>query len=299
MKPSRTLATAALALMTCSALLLWAASPAPAVLREGFEVSKDEPFEGEYPAMGPGAPTGAEGNLTTPASCGGAARIDCDTIPFSVVVPPEIQDDRDIFFVIVELSWDDAGGSNDLDLYLWDNGQETGTQQEVARHATADNPQIAKIANPDLGEYNVVVENFAGANAGYTIRAVVSTDPFTNPVEALAPEPPEPEEPEEEEEFEQPEDLSAEPSGPTEAPDVTLPPVTGAMGDDDFDFDFSDLDQRITVSQDDFALGDAPPPRAKETVNPAVLLASLVGAPALVVGSGAAFAWKRRRDLLI
>lgn len=301
MTRSRSLFAAAVGLVA-TGMLLWSAVPGSAVAREGFTVSKEEPFEGEYPAMGPGAPSGAEGNLTTPASCAGAARVDCDVIKFEVIVPPEVDDDKDVFFTVIELSWDDAGGSNDLDLYLWDNGQNTGTQTEIASHATADNPQTAKIANPDLGEYNIVVENFAGANTGYTIRAIVTTDPFENPVESLAPEPPKPE-PEEgpEEEPEAPEDLSGDepPPPPGPGPDPTLPPVD-AGSDEAFDFGFSDLDDRITVNVDEFGGPggeQASAPRGADSVSPAVLLASLVGAPALLVGSGAAVVWRRRKTL--
>ena len=275
--------------------------------QEGFSVSISEPFEGEYPAMGPGCPgcsgrTGALATLPSTAQCGGNY-VWCDAIPVEIIPPGGLSDDRDIFFTIFELHWDGSAG-NDLDFQFYDNAQSTGSFEPLGSSASTKNPEIIRAANADLGEYNLVVINYSGANTGYTIKARITTDPFTSPTEAVAPEPPKPDEPEPEEtepEFQAPEDLSGEtPSAPATT-DATLPPITGGTGDEDFGFGFSDLDDRISVEQDEFAVGTGAPTTRPKTdpVNPAILLASLVGAPALVVGSGAAFVWKKRRDLLI
>ena len=295
--------------LTALAVLLVAGmtgGPASAVQREGFTVSQAEPVEKEYPAMGAGAPADEAPLLIfRPSNCAAAARVDCDTMPMEIIPPAGLQDDRDIFFTIVELHWDNSAG-NDLNLVLYDNGQTSGTQEQVGASESTRMPEVARIPNADLGEYHIVVKNGSGANTGYTIKARVTTDPFENPNESLTPDPPKAEEPEPEEaeeEFTPPEDKSAEPdpgsSGP--GPEPTLPPVEGGpVADDDFDFGFSDLDDRITVNLDDLPTNTAAPVTPKaEKVSPAVLLASLIGAPALIVGSGVAFAWKRRRELLL
>ena len=292
-------------------LLTSAGGVAAARPQEPMRVAPDEPAEADYGAMGPGCPacstraSGGTGLVPTPSGCAGS-QVHCDTVPLEVVPPTGLEDDRDIFFTIVELHWDDSAG-NDLDLFFYDNGQSTGSPEMLGSSESTKNPEVVRVANADLEQYNILVFNYQGANTGYKLKVRISTDPFTSPTEAVAPDPPkqpdepEAEEPEEEEEITTPEDLSGggddTPSGTT---DATLPPVGGDGGDSDFGFGFSDLDSRITVEQDDFAAGSATPePTATENVSPAVLLASLIGAPAVVVGSGAAFAWKRRRDLLI
>lgn len=278
-----------------------------ALPQEGMRVTPSEPVEKDYPAMGAGCPAcssrAAGAGLAANPSAGqcGGRYVWCDAIPVEIVPPTGLADDRDIFFTIVELYWDDSAG-NDLDMSFWDNGQSTGSHEQLGSSESTKNPETIRVANADLGQYNIVVVNYTGANTGYKIKARISTDPFTSPTEAVAPDPPKAEEPaaaEEPEDFTPPEDLSGGPA-PVIAPDPTLPPAVDASGDSDFGFGFSDLDSRITVEQDDFAAGTGTTaPAPAETVSPALLLASLVGAPALVVGSGAAFAWKRRRDLLI
>ena len=274
--------------------------------QEGLRITPTEPAEADYGPMGPGCPgcstraSGGTGIEMTPSGCAGQF-VHCDTIPLEIVPPTGLTDDRDIFFTIVELHWDDSTG-NDLDLFFYDNAQSTGTAEKLGSSESTKNPETVRIANADLEQYNILVLNYNGANTGYKIKARISTDPFTSPTEAVAPDPPKAEEPEEEapeEEITPPEDLSGE-TTPPPATDPTLPPVSDVGSDSDFGFGFSDLDSRITVEQDDFAAGSTnTSPVEPDTVNPAILLASLVGAPALVVGSGAAFAWKRRRDLLI
>ena len=275
--------------------------------QEGLRVTPSEPAEADYGAMGPGCPgcSGRTGATEfTPAGCAAAYQAFCDNIPVEIVPPTGLQDDRDIFFTIVELHWDGSSG-NDLDLNFYDNGQSTGSAEKLGASESTKNPEVIRVANADLEQYQIIVFNYNGANTGYKLKVRISLDPFTSPTEAVAPDPPKPADAEtgEEEDIETPEDLSGEPpaTGGGFTPDPTLPPVTdGGTGDEDFDFGFSDLDDRLTVDQEDFAAGGAAaPPPPKESVNPAVLLASLVGAPAVVVGSGAAFAWKRRRELLV
>lgn len=278
--------------------------------QEGIKVTPEEKAEKDYGAMGPGCPacsdrTGAANTLPTSSQCGGNY-VWCDAIPVEIVPPTGLADDRDNFFTIFELHWDGSNG-NDLDLKFYDNAQSTGSNEQLGASQSTKNPEIIRAANTDLTEYFLVVINYSGANTGYKIKARISTDPFTSPNEALAPEPPKQAEPpaekeekkeEAEEEFATPEDFSGG-SGSPIGPDPTLDSVGGA-GDSDFGFGFSDLDSRITVEQDDFAAGGpAAPSTPAENVSAAVLLASLVGAPALIAGSGAAFVWKRRRDLLI
>lgn len=295
---ARFLTVGALALLLTAVATGGVASARP---QEPMRVTPQEPAEADFGAMGPGAPSG-EALSNRPIDCDGPEAVYCDLIPIEIVPPTGMQDDRDIFFTIIELHWDDASGNN-LDLSFWDNGQSTGTQEQLGSAASTRNPEIVRIANADLEQYNIVVVNSGGANTGYKIKARISMEPFTSPTEAVAPDPPKQEEPEAEEPEEEittPEDLSGDDGPPAVVADPTLPPVSGVGGDSDFGFGFSDLDSRITVQQDDFAAGSNEIViKNAENVSPAVLLASLVGAPALVVGSGAAFAWKRRRDLLI
>lgn len=293
---TRLLLTSVLALVVMAA----AGGVVSARPQEGIRVTPDEPVEADYDAMGPGAPRG-EALINRPIDCDDPYATYCDDIPLEIVPPTNLQDDRDIFFTIVELHWD-SSANNNLDLAFWDNGQSSGTSEQLGESKSSRNPEVVRVANADLGEYHIVVANAGGANTGYKLKVRISTDPFTSPTEAVAPDPPKPEEPPAEEEpVAPPEDLSGVDSGPPPvASDPSLPPAVDTGGDSDFGFGFSDLDSQLTVEQDDFAAGSGTPtPLKKPSVNPGVLLASLVGAPALVVGSGAAFAWKRRRDLLI
>ena len=269
--------------------------------QEGFAVSQEEPVEKSYPAMGPGAPSGTALS-NRPADCNEAREVFCDDIPIEVIPPTGLEDDRDIFFTLIELSWDGSSGNN-LDVAFWDNAQSTGSAQKLGGSASAKNPETMRIANASLGQYHIVVTNTSGANTGYKIKARITTDPFSNPNESLSPEPPKKEEEAEEEkqpEFVAPEDNSGTPTVTPEAP--MLDPVQTTGGDSDFDFDFSDLNDRITVNADDLGgglAGGAPTNTKKEPVSPAVLLASLIGAPALIAGSGAAYVWKRRQTLAV
>jgi len=205
--------------------------------QEGIRVAPNQPAEKEYPAMGPGAPTGAA-VPNTPAACSSSTRTDCDTVPVEIIPPSGLDDDRDIFFTIIELHFDDSAG-NDLDLHFYDNGQSSGSQEELATSASTKNPETVRVANADLEQYNLVIENFSGANTGYKIKARISTDPFQNPNESLAPDPPKNEEPEAEEEEEEevvtPEDLSGGGDDTSAAAeDPTLAPVGDSGGDSDW-----------------------------------------------------------------
>jgi hypothetical protein len=271
--------------------------------QEGFAVSKEEPVEKSYPAMGPGAPSGSALSNRPKPDCDRPAAVYCDDIPIEVIPPPGLEDDRDIFFTIIELSWDGSSGNN-LDVAFWDNGQSTGSVQKLGSSASAKNPETMRIANASLGQYHIVVTNTSGANTGYKIKARITTDPFSNPNESLAPDPPKKKEEAKEEkqsEFVAPEDNSGTPTVVTPGAPV-LDPVQTTGGDSDFDFDFSDLNDRITVNADDLGgelAGGAPTNTKKEPVSPAVLLASLIGAPALIAGSGAAYVWRRRQTLAV
>lgn len=280
--------------------------------QEGIRVTQSQPAEAEYGAMGPGCPacsgrTGAAATLPTAGQCGGSY-VWCDAIPVEIVPPAGGSDDRDIFFTIFELHWDGSGG-NDLDFKFYDNAQSTGSHELLGSSESTKNPEVIRAANASLEKYHLVVINYSGANTGYKIKARITTDPFQSPSEALAPDPPKRQDPapdnqdsSAEESIATPPDFSGGGGGdtPLDAPGATLDPVSGIGGDSDFGFGFSDLDDRITVQPDDFAAGGpATALTPTEPVSAAVLLASLVGAPALLVGSGAAFAWKRRRDLLI
>lgn len=288
----------ALVALVAFSMVVAGAGLASARPQEGFTVSKNNPVEKDYPAMGAGAPTN-EALTNRPIDCNTAARVYCDQIPVEIIPPEGLNDDRDIFFTIIELSWE--GSSNDLDLAFWDNGQSTGSNEKLGSSESTKNPEVVRVANADLGEYHIVVTNVSGANTGYKIKARITTDPFSNPNESLAPEPPKPAEDKEdpkEQEFTPPEDKSDAPPPPPADP--TLEPVQSGGPDSDFDFGFSDLDDRITINADELGGGlaaGAPAPTKKDPVSPAVLVASLLGAPALLIGSGAAFAWRRRQTL--
>ena len=122
----------------------------------------------------------------------------CDVIPLQIV-PPAISE-ADDYFVVIDIAWepaeqvDDVGAINDLDIYLYDNLQvaqrddpESTTYTQFGKAASATQPEGLKVFRPDLGEYNLVVNNFSGPNVSYTVTARIETSLFGSPFEVLGP----------------------------------------------------------------------------------------------------------------
>ena len=124
----------------------------------------------------------------------------CDVIPIKVV-PPAVTESDD-YFLEIGLTWAPADQEeevlgvavNDLDMYLYDNQQvaqredpESATYTQVGKSAGSVQPEKIRIFRPELGDYNLVVNNFSGPNTDYTITARIVIGLFESPFEALAP----------------------------------------------------------------------------------------------------------------
>ena len=156
---------------------------AGAFMREGIAVSREQGAEKSYPPIA-GNYQAVAANFT-PSGCGDETNTApfqtfCDRIPLKIAVPE--LDAADEFFVTIELSWDNPSGQNDLDMWVWDDTQiakredpESGTYTELAAATSADqNPEIAKLFRPELGDYNVTVMNALGPNTGYKLKVYMT-----------------------------------------------------------------------------------------------------------------------------
>jgi hypothetical protein len=88
----------------------------------------------------------------------------CDVIPLTVVQPPGLSV-FDSFSLEIELRWDAPG--DDLDLYFWYDPQ--GTVVAKKSVTTAATEKIT-FQEPTSKKYQIVVNNAAGINSGYTLR---------------------------------------------------------------------------------------------------------------------------------
>lgn len=139
----------------------------------------------------------------TPADCaeaadGAAFTVACDVIPLKVLVPNVSE--ADDFIMEISLTWEPAdevegvGGVNDLDMYLYDNQQvakrddpESTTYTQFGRSTNFAPPELIRVYRPELGDYNLVINNFSGPNVSYTVKARLIIGTFEAPFEALAP----------------------------------------------------------------------------------------------------------------
>jgi hypothetical protein len=90
----------------------------------------------------------------------------CDVIPVTVTQPVGLSV-FDTFALRIELRWQGVGASpSDLDLYLWYDPQGDVAAKKSAGSA---NPEAVVFTSPTSGAFQVVVNNAAGANSGYTL----------------------------------------------------------------------------------------------------------------------------------
>jgi hypothetical protein len=194
-----------------AAVALVPGSPASAISHPGHVISIDHPISADYgPIAGswpggqddlvvvepydcftPAAPSVPE-DPTNPHTPDGAFAAACDNIPLKII-PPNVKDEDD-WILELEVSFPDPSGEGlaDFDIYLYDNKQIKALDGEdgytrVANGPGTTNPEPIKLFEPDLGDYNLVIVNFAGVNAGYTLTAKLSNTVFTAPFELLAP----------------------------------------------------------------------------------------------------------------
>lgn len=263
--------------------------PAHATERGPMTVESGKVATETFPALVGAAPTSEEDIRPLPGDC--KTYVWCDTVVLDTVTPEGLSEDDD-WTLLVEVSWDDPSGSNDIDIFLYDDGQKKGGAGYtlVGSGGSADNPEKAKTLHPD-GRYNLVVLNFAGGNTGYTVKATINVSPYSSPYEVLAP-------PKTTSTTAKPaaEDAPKESVGPnpTVTP-TTLAPVT-ASSDDDFDFGSSDFEDQLAAPTD---FGGEPPDAAPATqaedVSGLSVALWLIGSPVLL-GAGAGAWFFRRRQ---
>ncbi|MDQ1404158.1 MAG: hypothetical protein QOG03_2474 [Actinomycetota bacterium] len=181
------------------AVLSATAKPAYANARDPITVTIDKPGEADEPALIGNNPS-SQAQAPLPGDCRGATKTYCDVVPLDIKAPPGVSV-FDAWFAYVEVSWDrtQPGGCddvvvtnacNDVDIYTYDNTQEDPDHKsytDKGDSASSDMPEASKLFQPALGIYNVVVNNFAGVNKGYHVKAYIRVFKGAKPFELLAP----------------------------------------------------------------------------------------------------------------
>jgi hypothetical protein len=207
-----------------SAFLALTANPASAMQRNRVSVPATGAANVDEPALVGNYVSQASDTNATPATCGAPAppaagtpaagtngNVDnapsagkpttfCDNVPITVK-PPAGLSVFDSWFLYMEVSWDRSqpGGCptdpvvgttpcDDVDVFTYDDRQlDPTTYNDTGDSASADDPEVAKIFQPNLGNYNLVVVNFAGVNRGYHVKAYIKVFKGQTPFELLAP----------------------------------------------------------------------------------------------------------------
>jgi hypothetical protein len=254
----------------------------------------EPPIPGNDPASSQGADVVGS---PTPDQC--SLSPSCMTVPFKVEVPP--RNPGDDFVVYLSFTWDQPTGVEDIDFWIYDDGQtdkESGgdgtTYTEIGSSASGDMPEKVKLYEPLFGSYNIVANNFSGPNTGWHIKAESTVGKFEKPFESLAPT------------------ANGGSTNPHNKPitTTTTPPSTIAttttvtvpegsiIPDDDFEggkFDNNSyVDQAIAAGQEARASASRKPPSAKSPSAIAVVGWMLV-LPAAMFGGGFLALRARRR----
>ena len=189
--------TTARIVVTITAVVLGASllvgGTASALEEEPFTLPARGTYEGDY---GP-IPAPEPATITV---LGGATPDDCRPLASCMVIPVDIEVPQDLapaddFYAIIAVAFDASSGAEDLDVWLWDDGQkaeEEGGPQgptEIASSASADNPEVVKAFDPRYGRSNLVVQNFTGVAVTFHIKAESIVSAFDKPFESLAPGP--------------------------------------------------------------------------------------------------------------
>lgn len=274
---------------------------------EGFTLGPLETVEREYPPIPAQEPVSVTvGGVVGPDEC--AVLPSCALVTFEVE-PPVIETGDD-FYMVLTIGFEAADisdnnvqplKSNDLDTFLYDDGQTAEAEgssgyTEIGSSASGDNPEIIRVYEPLLGTYNLVVQNFAGANTGWTLKAESILGKFTTPFEALAPV------------IGQGTNNVTKPTTPRATTTTTAPATTttvsipeGVVLPDD-DFEGGDFDPTASIGDLETAAEEISALREGRIDEPpsflSVVLWMLV-VPAIVVGGVIALLAARRRGLLV
>jgi hypothetical protein len=161
------------------------APPAGASAQPGLVVTPAAPVaEHDYPGI-PLPYPGTVAVLPDPSDCGGSSQflvfiVTCDQIPLKVV-PIKGLGPTDDLLVRIDVSWVDPSATTDLDIYVFDNQQiskradpESVTYTQLAEGTSAENnPETARVFNPTLGDYNIVVLNSTGVFPAYHLKVTM------------------------------------------------------------------------------------------------------------------------------
>lgn len=182
-----------LAILSVAAVSLVSIEPTRAATRQTIVVDGLDPLTFEFGPI-PGSYPLTAAAVWWPSECAdrGPGSLVCDTIPVELVAPTTIGS-TDEWYVVFTLTWDHHGGVNNLDMYLWDNGQIKDKQgrrgpTRLDTSAGEGHPEHVKLYAPSLDRYNITVLNWSGPNLGYRITAQMFVSRFDRPFEAIAPE---------------------------------------------------------------------------------------------------------------
>jgi hypothetical protein len=320
-RATRAVVAAALAAGAAVVLSTAGAPVAGALTRDPLVISADGEASATYPGI-PGNNPSSQAADPTPHDCGDVQNasqftVACDVVPLKILVPNVSE--ADDFVVEIELTWEPAdeidgvGGVNDLDMYLYDNQQiakrddpESSTYTQFGRSTSFEPPERISIYRPELGDYNLVVNNFSGPNVSYTVKARIKIGTFEAPFEALGPGGPVSEPVEDGSGEVAPMDYSAdEPTSNSfsSPPAMTAAPVLGEVAvlpDQDFsEFDAgSSFDDQLRQAEQQALPAGLVTLRPPKPVPAAVLLFWFVLAPAAVLGPVALLIARRNRSRL-
>lgn len=286
MRHPKSVARAVAGLTLVLGALLVTAPPASATQQKEIVVSEGHPVTKTFdPIPGQGAAT-YQVDYPTPKECATPpGQTYCDVIPIRVQLPSDYDDNTDEYITRVVLSWDDPDELNDLDMFIYDL-----TNTRTGKSNGSDNPEASASADP---KFNVVVDNQTGPNPGYTLKVTFVRKRFTPVTEkpssfgslespgTTRPRPP-----------------SSDTTPPTFTPygnaALELPPL------DLTDPDFAGGSSGIDLGTELFERSAAPASQTgpARPVSAGVLLAALVGLPAISVGAGGFFFRRRASKLL-
>lgn len=287
---------------------------------EPFRVAEGEPGGGTYGPIVTSDPVTVtvDGTLVTPEEC--KVMTGCMTVPFDVVVPGGLKETDD-FFVNVAVGWTDPNHVSDIDIFVWDDGQQAVEEAEAegeeppadktytvqSDSASSANPEIARLFEPTYGRYNLVMFNFSGPPIEVDVAAELIVARFSTPFELLAPEaepsapaPPRPRAAVTPDRA--PATSVAEPAPAGAATPTTAPSLPTIEIDTDEDFDdfggagFEDSLVPELTAEDELALAELTQEMAasrSEEPSGAALFLSLVAAPLLFVSAAGAWFWRR------
>jgi hypothetical protein len=232
--------------------LVVGATPAAARPQEPMVVKAGAPVSKTFSGI-PGNYPGSAAAYWTPGGCLDPAFTWCDDVPLDIV-RPDVDEATD-WTVEVSVTWKPTDRNDndvqsvqacDLDIWLFDDTQIEGRDSADPGYTQLDSsaldrqPEVVSTYAPELGRYNLVIVNFAGANLEYTVTTRLVIGHFDKPFEALAPTTADKSGGGDEGEAPPPADLSAEsPDGgllPSVAPDLEPSPLgeVAVLPDQDF-----------------------------------------------------------------